>query len=56
VYETHIDAIETQLQRQMYGFPKLSINKKEKWEDYTEDDFKLVDYKHGDKIYAPMSA
>ena len=56
VYETHCDAIETQLKRQMYGFPRLSINKKEKFEDYTDDDFKLVDYKHGDKIYAPMSA
>lgn len=56
VYENHEDAVLTQIQRNPKEFPKLSITKRENWEDYTIDDFTLQSYDPEPKIGAQMSA
>lgn len=49
IYDRHIPIIKDMLSRPIYEAPKLIINKKSFYE-FTVDDFKLEDYKTGDKI------
>ena len=57
VYDDHKEALEEQLERQPYLFPKLEIERfREKIEDYKFEDFKLLDYKHHGKINMEMRA
>ena len=56
IYENHIDAVEKQLSRNPKEYPKLIINSKKEWKDYTIDDFEINDYDPHEKIFAPMSA
>ncbi|MGN9865341.1 thymidylate synthase [Bacillus swezeyi] len=51
IYTRHIDNLNIQMKREQYTAPKLWINPEIKdFYDFTIDDFKLVDYKHGDKL------
>ncbi|MED1741125.1 thymidylate synthase [Bacillus swezeyi] len=51
IYTRHIDNLNIQMKREQYAAPKLWINPDIKdFYDFTIDDFKLVDYKHGDKL------
>ena len=56
VYENHLEAVNTQLSRTPRYFPKLEITSREKLEDYSIDDFELVDYHCYGGIKAPMAA
>lgn len=50
-YERHIEPLQEQIQREQYKSPELWINPNVKdFYDFTIDDFKLIDYKHGDKL------
>lgn len=51
LYDKHIQPLSQQIKREQYEAPTLWINPKVKnFYDFTIDDFKLIDYKHGDKI------
>lgn len=51
VYTKHIDGLKEQISRESFEAPTLWINPNVKsFYDFTIDDFKLIDYKHGDKI------
>jgi len=65
IYEEHLEAVEEQLKRTPYNFPKINIKKdidinisiddKIKWiEELTYDDFELIDYKYHPTIKAIM--
>lgn len=57
IYESHLDAIEEQLQRVPYKFPTVAVNiKRENINDYTIDDFELRDYKSHEVIKMKMVA
>ena len=57
IYEEHIEAAKIQLERKPIEFPKLIIkNKKENIEDYSENDFLILNYKHHDTIKMTMKA
>lgn len=50
-YERHIEPLQEQLQRIQYNAPELWINPSiTNFYAFTIDDFKLIDYKHGDKL------
>lgn len=51
IYERHIDPLLEQVNRKQYPAPELWINPKVKnFYEFTIDDFKLIDYQHGDKV------
>ena len=51
IYERHIEGITEQINREGHPAPTLWINPDVKdFYDFTIDDFKLIDYKHGDPI------
>ncbi|MEE5181063.1 thymidylate synthase [Bacillus subtilis] len=51
IYDRHVEAIKEQMERKSFSAPKLWINPEVKnFYDFTIDDFKLIDYKHGDTI------
>ncbi|QHM16501.1 Thymidylate synthase 1 [Bacillus subtilis] len=51
VYTRHIDNLKIQMERQQFEAPELWINPNVKdFYDFTIDDFKLINYKHGDKL------
>lgn len=51
IYTRHITPIAQQVQRESFEAPTLWINPEVKsFYDFTIDDFKLIDYKHGEKI------
>ncbi|MBI96711.1 thymidylate synthase [bacterium] len=57
IYEEHIEKLKEQLNNKCYDFPKINIlNKYENINDYTIDDFKIINYKCGDKINMVMKA
>lgn len=58
IYEPHIGAMEQQLLREPYPFPKCIIHPREgrTFETYNERDFELVEYKHHPKIQMNMVA
>lgn len=50
-YTRHLDSLSEQIKRETYEAPELWINPEVKsFYDFTIDDFKLINYKHGDKI------
>lgn len=52
VYTRHINCISEQINRGCFNAPRLWINPEVKnFYEFTIDDFKLIDYKHGDKVY-----
>ena len=57
IYEGHVDALNEQIQRECYEFPRLEITKlHENINDYTVDDFVVHDYKYHQKIFMEMKA
>jgi thymidylate synthase len=66
IYEEHLDAVKTQIRREPYMFPELKIKlpeihtqmevKKYKFENYTEDNFEIVNYSYHPTIKAKMIA
>jgi len=58
IYEEHIDAVKKQLKRIPYSLPKMNIKERErtKIEDYTYEDFEILDYKYHPIIKAKMVA
>ena len=58
VYGDHINAVNKQLSRTPFEFPKLNIlgSPKDKIEDYKIEDFVIENYKHQGTISAPMIA
>jgi len=58
IYNDHIEALQTQLKREPYEFPKIAINgTKENIEDYTIDDITWISpYKHHPMIKMKMIA
>ncbi|ODQ57052.1 hypothetical protein WICANDRAFT_36373 [Wickerhamomyces anomalus NRRL Y-366-8] len=56
VYKDHIDALKEQITREPYQFPKLVIKRDVKdIDDFTYEDFEIVDYKSHPKIAMKMS-
>lgn len=50
-YDRHEDKLIEQIQRESYEAPQLWINPEvNNFYDFTIDDFKLIDYKHGEKL------
>ena len=57
IYESHLDAIQEQVTRTPYSFPKITAKtKRENINDYTVDDFELHDYKCHEVIKMKMVA
>ena len=57
VYDDHKDALEEQIKRIPYLFPKLEIERfRDNIEDYRFEDFYLKDYEHYDKLNMEMRA
>lgn len=51
IYDRHIEPLLEQMSREIYEPPKLWINPEvTNFYDFTIDDFKLIDYKHGEPI------
>lgn len=51
VYERHLEPLQKQISNEQYEAPTLWINPDVKsFYDFTIDDFKLIDYKHGETI------
>lgn len=56
LYSNHIEQAKTQLSREPYKFPKMVLNKNVKSiDDFTFDDFELVDYVSHPSISAPIA-
>lgn len=56
IYLNHIDAVNEQLAREPFALPTLKINTNVKnIEDFTMNDFELLNYKHHEAIKAPMA-
>jgi thymidylate synthase len=57
IYEDHIEGIKTQLQREPYSFPTVSIKQvRENINDYQAEDFELHNYQHHPQIKFKMVA
>lgn len=51
VYERHIEPLQEQIQREPYKAPELWVNPEiKKFDEFTIDDFKLINYRHHDKV------
>lgn len=51
IYDRHIDTVKELMKRKPYPAPKLWINPDVKdFYDFTVDDFKLIDYQHGEPV------
>lgn len=51
VYTRHIENLKIQMEREQFEAPELWINPEVKdFYNFTIDDFKLFNYKHGDKL------
>lgn len=56
IYDRHIEDVKKMLKRETYPAPKVSLNKKIKnFYDFTVDDVKIEEYKHGDQIKFPIA-
>jgi len=55
IYKNHFDVVREQTKRTPFMFPKLKINENKHIGIYEVDDFELTDYKHYDKLTAPMA-
>lgn len=57
IYESHIEPLKEQVKREPKVFPKIIIKqKRDKIEDYTLDDFDVIDYQHYGSIKMTMVA
>ena len=57
VYENHREALKEQLTRVSRPSPRLNIlNRRDKIEDYVEDDFEVIGYSHAPAVRMQMSA
>ena len=56
IYENHLEAVEKQLGRRPRCFPKIEITPRNNIEEYSIEDFNLVDYNCYSGIKAPMAA
>ena len=57
IYENHIEQVKEQLSRKPYPFPTFNIlNKKNNINDYSIEDFKIIDYQHHPQIKGNMVA
>ncbi len=56
VYENHLDAVKTQLERIPYCFPRIEVEHRDNLEDFSMSDFKLMEYHCHGGIKAPMAA
>jgi thymidylate synthase len=51
IYERHIDPLLSQIDRKQFEAPELCINPEiRNFDDFTIDDFKLINYKHGESV------
>ncbi|GIN66310.1 thymidylate synthase [Bacillus glycinifermentans] len=51
IYIRHIEGLKEQMSRESFSAPQLWINPEvDNFYDFTIDDFKLIDYKHGDRL------
>jgi thymidylate synthase len=56
IYDNHREQVETQLDRDPYPFPALSLRRRpESIFDYAFEDFEVVDYNHHPAIRAPIA-
>jgi thymidylate synthase len=56
IYSNHFDAVKEQLKREPRPFPKMRINPKVKnIDDFTINDFELINYKPHAKLKAPIT-
>jgi thymidylate synthase len=55
IYENHMEQVKELITRTPYQFPTLIVNKQDNIEDYTKEDFTLVDYISHSKLTAPLS-
>ena len=57
IYSDHIEPVKKQMTRVPFPFPKINIReKREKIEDYTVDDFEIIDYTFHENITMNMHA
>lgn len=56
IYSQHVNAVYKQLKNEIKSQPKIKINVKKNWEDYSIDDFNLINYECADKIVAELVA
>jgi thymidylate synthase len=54
LYDNHREQAKTQIKRQPFEFPQLEFTKKPFFE-YTESDFKVINYNHHNKLSAPVA-
>ena len=54
IYDNHISAVNTQINRKIHKFPTLEINDLKNIDNITEDMFDIIDYKHEKYIKAEM--
>jgi len=50
IYDHHIPIVKELIKRKQYPAPILNINHHESFYDYKVEDFKFIDYKHGEQI------
>ncbi|MCY8549274.1 thymidylate synthase [Bacillus haynesii] len=51
IYTRHIEGLKEQMSRKSFSAPQIWINPEvDNFYDFTIDDFKLIDYKHGDRL------
>ena len=55
LYNNHQDAAFEQMKRESYDLPKLKIKNKKSFDQYSVEDFELIDYKSHPSIKAPLS-
>jgi len=55
LYNNHQDAAFEQMKRESFELPKLRIKNKKPFDQYTVEDFELIDYKSHPSIKAPLS-
>lgn len=54
IYESHIEPLKQQIEREPYEFPKLQLNSKTSIDNFTVDDFKLINYNYHPTIKMNM--
>lgn len=55
IYDDHFESLNQQINKKPFTFPKLKINRKpDNIEDYTLDDFSILDYQHHQTIKMDM--
>ena len=55
IYLNHLEQVDTQLKREPYSLPMLKLPKKENVWDYEIEDCVIENYKHHERIKAPVA-